>query len=180
MLTRNWFCPPTDSDLHASDFYDNYFWSTYSYSDSDIDPQWAFIKILNMKDEEEVEKAGWEETVETCHKALEYYNSSRKGEEYVMVRPRCSTCFAGDPFLMYHCNFWAKKPDDASASLFFAELCDGKMAEVSEKLPLDVNKKGELRVLKCQKLDGAFNPDEIGVAPLFRPDDAVREDCQIG
>ena len=105
-----------------------------------------------------------------------------------MVLPLCSSAFDDrDHRGMYRCNFWAKvgdNADDASASLFFAELyivearwrsrlkllsevlhCkdhldEDEMVEVFEAEPLDESehgpgaKPGDLRVLSCVKLEG--------------------------
>lgn len=107
------------------------------------------------EEEETLEEEGWCQTLVTSQKALEYYNKS-KGEGYVMVLPWCSSGFLDRQGPMFHCNFWAKagdETDDASASLFFAEL--GIVQYGEEEL---YDKVGELRMASCEKLDGASYP----------------------
>uniref|UniRef100_A0A7C9CUU9 DUF3615 domain-containing protein n=1 Tax=Opuntia streptacantha TaxID=393608 RepID=A0A7C9CUU9_OPUST len=112
------------------------------------------VESMEDSDEEEEtdDEGGWCQSSVTSQKALEYYNKS-KGEEYVMVIPWSSSGFLDRQGPMFHCNFWAKagnEIDNASASLFFAELA---IVQYGEEKLYDA-KVGELRVVSCEKLDG--------------------------
>jgi len=77
-----------------------------------------------------------------------------------MVIPWSSSGFLDRQGPMFHCNFWAKagnEIDNASASLFFAELA---IVQYGEEKLYDA-KVGELRVVSCEKLDG-------GIVLLFK------------